>query len=84
MSYRNRLQPWCIVRHLPNGQNQIIERFSNRSEAEAYMRTLQRLMPAAYRSLIFAAGDNFQELPQNQSPLGMTQPPLTAHKSAYE
>ena len=53
MSYRDRLLPWCIIRHLPNAQNVLVERFRNRGEAEAYLRSLRRLLPQVEHSLVF-------------------------------
>ncbi len=52
MSYRDRLSPWCIIRHLPNAQNILVERFRNRGEAEAYLRSLKRLLPQVEHSLV--------------------------------
>jgi hypothetical protein len=34
LTYRDRLQPWCVVRHLPNWQRLTVARFSRRSDAE--------------------------------------------------
>ena len=53
MSYRDRLLPWCIIRHLPNAQNILVERFRNRGEAEAYLRALRQLLPQVEHSLVF-------------------------------
>ncbi len=53
-TYRDRLQPWCIIRHLPNLQRLTVARFSRRSDAEAYLQALRRLMPAVNHVIIFA------------------------------
>ncbi|MEG4634796.1 hypothetical protein QUB56_35545 [Microcoleus sp. AR_TQ3_B6] len=34
-TYRDRLQPWCIIRHLPNCQRLTVARFSRRPDAES-------------------------------------------------
>jgi hypothetical protein len=33
LTYRERLQPWCIVRQLPNLQRIVVARFSRRNDA---------------------------------------------------
>ncbi|MBF2049773.1 MAG: hypothetical protein EDM05_027965 [Leptolyngbya sp. IPPAS B-1204] len=60
MSYRDRLYPWCIVRHLPNAQNEMVERFRQRGEAEAYLRILKQLLTASDHSLIFDPAEDPQ------------------------
>ncbi|MDY6784057.1 MAG: hypothetical protein SW833_16170 [Cyanobacteriota bacterium] len=54
LTYRERLQPWCVVRHLPNLQRLTVARFSRRSDAEGYLRALRRLMPTANHVVVFA------------------------------
>ncbi|MDZ8185767.1 MAG: hypothetical protein RMX96_13040 [Nostoc sp. ChiSLP02] len=53
MTYIERLSPWCIVRHLPNMQHQIVGRFRRRSEAESHTQALRRLIPSATFTIIF-------------------------------
>lgn len=53
--YRDRIHPWCIVRHLPDARSVVVDRFRKRGEAEAYLRTLNRLLPNITHSLIFDA-----------------------------
>jgi hypothetical protein len=53
MSYRNRLSPWCIVRHLPDARSIIVARFRYRNEAEAHLRIIRQLLPNSHHSLIF-------------------------------
>lgn len=52
-TYRNRLHPWCVIRHLPNMQRLTVARLRSRNEAEAYLQTLQRLMPTFHHVVIF-------------------------------
>ncbi|WP_293347308.1 MULTISPECIES: hypothetical protein [unclassified Microcoleus] len=35
-TYRDRLQPWCIIRHLPKCQRLTVDRFARRPDAESY------------------------------------------------
>jgi len=37
MTYIEKLNPWCIVRHFPNMQNKIVARFRRRNDAEAHL-----------------------------------------------
>ncbi|WP_375479086.1 hypothetical protein [uncultured Nostoc sp.] len=53
MTYLEKLNPWCIVRLLPNMQNQVVARFRRRSDAEAHLQVLRRLIPNVNFTLIF-------------------------------
>ena len=53
MTYLEKLSPWCIVRLKPNMQNQIVARFRRRSDAEAHLQVLCRLIPSVSFTLIF-------------------------------
>ncbi|MBE9178755.1 hypothetical protein IQ268_09305 [Oculatella sp. LEGE 06141] len=55
MSYRDRLSPWCIVRHLPKARSIIVARFRRRPEAEAHLRTMQQLLPTTHHTIVFDA-----------------------------
>ncbi|HAT13148.1 MAG TPA: hypothetical protein DD001_17105 [Microcoleaceae bacterium UBA10368] len=46
LTYRDRLQPWHLIRHLPNCQRLTVARFARRRDAESYQNALRRLMPA--------------------------------------
>ncbi|MCC3513647.1 MAG: hypothetical protein JGK29_33015 [Microcoleus sp. PH2017_17_BER_D_A] len=39
-TYRDRLQPWCIIRHLPKCQRLTVARFARRPDAESYSHTI--------------------------------------------
>jgi hypothetical protein len=54
-SYRDSLHPWCIVRSFPNAHPLIVARFRRRSDAEAQLRALQRLMPTISFCIVFDA-----------------------------
>jgi hypothetical protein len=53
MTYLEKLNPWCIVRLSPNMQNQIVARFRRRSDAEAHLQVLRRLISSVSFRLIF-------------------------------
>ncbi|HEY9711123.1 MAG TPA: hypothetical protein V6D48_23145 [Oculatellaceae cyanobacterium] len=52
-TYRDKLKPWCVIRHLPNVQRLTVARFSRRNDADGYLQALQRLMPTAKHAVIF-------------------------------
>ena len=52
-TYRDRLQPWHLIRHLPNCQRLTVARFSRRPDAESYLNALRRLMPAVPHTIVF-------------------------------
>lgn len=45
MTYKTKLQPWCIVRQFPEMQQVIIERFRRYQDADAHLKILRRLTP---------------------------------------
>jgi hypothetical protein len=53
MSYRDRLYPWYIIRHLPDAKSMVVGRLRRRNEAEAHLQILKQLMPKASFSIIF-------------------------------
>ncbi|MBD2125486.1 hypothetical protein NDI39_16385 [Microcoleus sp. ZQ-A2] len=53
MSYKHQLSPWCIIRHQQNLQNLIVARFRRRSDADAHLQLLKRLIPTVPFSIIF-------------------------------
>jgi hypothetical protein len=52
-TYRDRLQPWHLIRHLPNCQRLTVARFARRPDAESYLNALRRLMPAVPHTIVF-------------------------------
>lgn len=62
MTYLEKLNPWCIIRLLPNMENQIVGRFRRRSDAEAHLQVLCRLIPGVSFTLIFNVGVEPQDL----------------------
>ncbi|MBD1929010.1 hypothetical protein H6F74_22580 [Trichocoleus sp. FACHB-90] len=57
-TYRDRLHPWCVIRHLPNLQSSIVARFRCRNDAIAHLQLLQQLIPAASLAVIFETNVN--------------------------
>ena len=53
MTYRERLSPWCIVRHLPKMQRLVVGRFRKRNEATEFLRVLRRLNSTMQYEIIF-------------------------------
>jgi hypothetical protein len=53
MRYKDRLYPWCIIRHLPKSQNLVVGRLRRRNDAEDHLRVLQMLTPTASYSIIY-------------------------------
>ena len=53
MSYKDKLYPWCIIRHLLNAQRIVVGRLRRRNDAEEHLRLLKRMTPTADYGLIF-------------------------------
>lgn len=53
MSYRDQLQPWCVVRFLPDARSIVVARFRRRNDAEAHQRILRQILPTATYRIVF-------------------------------
>ena len=53
MNYFDSLHPWCIIRPMPNLRSPIVARFRRRSDAEAHLQVLRRLIPNVTYQIIF-------------------------------
>lgn len=53
MTYKDRLFPWCIIRHLPNAQWMVVGRLRRRNDAQDHLRLLRQLTPTASYSIIY-------------------------------
>ena len=60
MSDQQAFGVWCVVRQLPNLQNAIVVRHSQRSLAEEQMKLLQRFQPEAFYELMFEPNEAAQ------------------------
>lgn len=77
MTYKDRLYPWCIIRHLPNSQRLFVGRLRRRNDAEDHLRLLQRLTPTASYSLIYDPMlDTAEATAKSKQPTEETLPPL--------
>jgi hypothetical protein len=55
MPYKERLNPWVLVRLLPNMQRITVGQFRNRSDADGHLQILGRLIPQAKFVVMFNA-----------------------------
>ncbi len=55
MPYRERLNPWVLVRLLPNMQRLTVGQFCSRSDADSHLQILRRLIPNAKFVVMFNA-----------------------------
>ena len=53
MPYRERLNPWVLVRLLPNMQRMTVGQYRNRSDADGHLAIIRRLMPNAKFVVMF-------------------------------
>ncbi len=53
MPYRERLNPWAVVRLLPNMQRITVGQVRNRSDADGHLEILRRLIPNAKFVVMF-------------------------------
>ncbi|PSB35779.1 hypothetical protein [Stenomitos frigidus] len=67
MVYLERLQPWCIIRLLPNMQHLVVVRLRRRHEAEAYLKSLRWLNPTIGYEIVFDLPGSPQTDLQRQS-----------------
>lgn len=77
MTYKDRLSPWCIIRHLPKSQNLVVGRLRRRNDAEEHLRLLQRLTPTASYSIIYDPMlDSASTTDKSKQPIEEALPPL--------
>ncbi len=67
MIHRNQLNPWCIVRKLPNKQSHLIVRFRRPSDAEAHLKILNSNNPNASYEIVFDVKSALSDLPIPQT-----------------
>ncbi|CAA9264360.1 hypothetical protein AVDCRST_MAG92-2655 [uncultured Coleofasciculus sp.] len=53
MTYKEKLNPWCIIRPIPNLQAQIVARFRRRVDAEGRLKILKRMTPNGSFEIVF-------------------------------
>ena len=72
MSYKDKLNPWCIIRPVSNVQMRIVGRFRRRSDAEGHLQVLKRMIPNVPFEIMFdiASEDTEDLTPQPPSLVG--------------
>lgn len=53
MTYKDKLNPWCIIRPLSNVQMRIVGRFRRRVDAEEHLKILKRMIPNVPLEIMF-------------------------------
>ncbi|MEW6491798.1 MAG: hypothetical protein AB1589_04505 [Cyanobacteriota bacterium] len=63
MPYKERLNPWVLVRLLPNMQRITVGQFRTRSDADGHLEIIRRLIPNAKFVVMFSP----ESLPPQQA-----------------
>ncbi len=53
MTYRDKLNPWCIIRPVSDVQMRIVGRFRRRVDAEGHLKILKQLIPNVPFEIMF-------------------------------
>ncbi len=53
MTYRDKLNPWCIIRPVSDVQMRIVGRFRRRVDAEGHLKILKQLIPNVLFEIMF-------------------------------
>jgi len=53
MTYKDKLNPWCIIRPVSSVQMRIVGRFHRRVNAEGHLQILKQLMPNVPFEIMF-------------------------------
>jgi|GEM_PF-500026 len=53
MSYKDKLNPWCIIRPVSDVQMRIVGRFRRRVDAEGHLKILKRMIPDVPFEIMF-------------------------------
>ncbi len=67
MSYKDKLNPWCIIRPVSHVQMRIVGRFRRRVDAEGHLRILKQLMPTVPFEIMFDIAS--EETEETSTPL---------------
>ena len=77
MTYRDKLNPWCIIRPVSDVQMRIVGRFRRRVDAEGHLRILKQLIPNVAFEIMFDIA------PEPMNPEDLTpQPPSLRGKGS--
>ncbi len=70
MTYKDKLNPWCIIRPVSNVQMRIVGRFRRRSDAEGHLQVLKRMIPNVPFEIMFdMATEHTEDLTPQQGSL---------------
>jgi hypothetical protein len=61
-SSKDQLNPWCIIRQLPDMRSKLIIRFHRRNDAEAHLKILKSNNPSATYEVIFDVMPEYSDL----------------------
>ncbi len=73
MTYKDKLNPWCIIRPVSNVQMRIVGRFRRRSDAEGHLQVLKRMIPNIPFEIMFDI------TPEPTGTEDLTPPPPSLH-----
>jgi hypothetical protein len=62
MSYKDKLNPWCIIRPLSDVQMRVVGRFRRRVDAEGHLRILKQLIPNVPFEIMFDISPEDEDL----------------------
>jgi hypothetical protein len=62
MSYKDKLNPWCIIRPVSKVQMRIVGRFRRRSDAEGHLQVLKRMIPNVPFEIMFDISPEDEDL----------------------
>ncbi len=90
MTYKDKLNPWCIIRPVSDVQMRIVGRFRRRVDAEGHRKILKQLIPNVPFEIMFDItsehSDSEDLTPQQSSLLGKGEPdsnsPLKSRRGA--
>lgn len=66
MTYKDRLNPWCIIRPISHVQMRIVARFRRRVDAEGHLQILKQLMPDIPFEIMFDIASEDDNQHQNR------------------
>jgi len=62
MTYKDKLNPWCIIRPVSDVQMRIVGRFRRRVDAEGHLKILKQLIPNAPFEIMFDISPEDEDL----------------------
>jgi hypothetical protein len=69
MSYKDKLNPWCIIRPVSDVQMRIVGRFRRRVDAEGHLKILKQLIPNVPFEIMFDITPEDEDLTPQQGSL---------------